>query len=100
MAARAAHHRADQVTTREAAAFARDDREQLVAEDELPAIVRRDAERALKDLAVGPAHAHLEDAEEHALAGRLVDLLDPRRVRGGRLGDERLHGLRRGQTAV
>src|SRR5262249_10125526 len=61
--------------------------EQFVPEHERPADVRRDAEEALGDLAVGPAHAHLEHADRHLAVGR-VDALDARRVRNPRLGDE------------
>ena len=70
-----------------------DDGQRLVAEHELVALVGRVAEDAFGDLAVGPAHADLEHAEQHAVAGRFWDVADTRRVRCARRGEERLHNL-------
>ena len=47
--------------------IALDDAEQLVPHHEPLLAVGRDAEQSLVDLAIGPAHAHLEGADEHRL---------------------------------
>ena len=81
-------------------AVARDLGERLVPEHQLLLAVGRDAELALGDLAVRPADTHLEHAEEDAVAGRLVDVVDPRRMRDARLDDERLHAAVRPPSTV
>ena len=70
-----------------------DDAEQLVAEHEPLLAFGRHAEQPLGDLAVGPADADLERAQQQLAAGclRLGDVGDLGRVRLARRGDERLH---------
>ena len=64
-----------------------DPAEQLVPEHQRVAAGRRDAEVAVDDLAVGAAHADLDDAEQHGAgrSGRLGDLRDVRRAGGAGL---------------
>lgn len=70
-----------------------DDAQQLVPEHE--PTVRGDAEHALGDLPVGPAHADLQHADAHAVAGRLRNVLDARGV-----GDAGVDRQREHQAAV
>ena len=53
--------------------------------------VRRDAEQPLGDLAVGPADADLEHAQQDAVAGAARRCPRPAPMRDARLDDERLH---------
>ena len=70
-----------------------DHAEQLVAEHEPVAVVRRDPEGALGDLAIGAADADLQRPQEHlARAGpRVRHLGDGGAVRPAGSGDEGLH---------
>ena len=72
-------------------AVARDLGKRLVPDHELLLAVGRDAEQPFGDLAVRTADTDLEHAQEDTVAGRLVDVVDPRRVRDAGLDDERLH---------
>ena len=78
-----------------------DDAQQLVAEDQPPLARGRDAEEALGDLAVGPAHPDLERAHEDLPRLRDGigdgDDLGGARPAGGR--DERQHGQTGRRTA-
>ena len=93
VAARAADGRCDELAAREAVAISLNDGQRLVAEHEQRLVLRREPEKAFRDLAVGAAHAHFERADEHfALAcfhGRNV--FDMCCVRVTRLRDERQH---------
>src|SRR5581483_1101517 len=89
--ARPAHGCRHELAALEPAPGTLDHAEHLVPHDKQLAIVRRNAEQALGDLAVRAAHADLQHAHEHAVAPRLGDVVDPRRMRDARLDDERLH---------
>src|SRR5205823_2348204 len=95
VAARPPHRRRHEIAPVEAVAVAVDDGERLVAEDEGGGAVRHDAEQALRDLAVGAAHADLEHAEAHPVVRRLRDVCDARRVRDAlvEVGDGSLETL-------
>src|SRR6266487_5196618 len=71
VAARAADGRGDKLAASEAIAVSLDDGQRLVAEHEQLLALRCDSEQALRDLAVGPAHAHLERTDEHLALARL-----------------------------
>ena len=81
-------------------AVARDLGQRLVPDHELLRVVGRDAEQPFGDLAVGTADADLEHAQQHTVSGRLVDVLDARRVRDAGLDDERLHAAVRPPSTV
>ena len=92
--ARAPHGRRHDVAALEAVAARLDDAEELVAEEQALAARRGHAERALRDLAVRAAHAHLERAQEQlAGAGRgsATSTTSVVSARPGR-GDEAEHG--------
>ena len=94
-AARAADGRGDQLAAREAIAISLDDSQRLVAEHEQLLALRWDSEQAFRDLAVSPAHAHLESPDEHFALACLdgLDVFDACRVRATRLCDQREHLL-------
>jgi len=81
-------------------AVALDVGEGLVPDHELLPALGRDAELTLGDLAVRPTDADLEHTQQDTVAGRLVDVLDPRRMRDARLDDERLHAAVRPPSTV
>ena len=73
-------------------AVALDDPERLVPEDELVLALRCDAEKAVHDLAVGPAHADLEHAHRYLVdADHSVGDVFDARARAPGLDDERFH---------
>jgi hypothetical protein len=87
--ARPAHRRRDEVAAREAVAVLGDDRQHLVPEHERP-VVRRDAEEAVRDLAVGAADADLERPQDDRPRRPVVGhLADARRARAAGLRHER-----------
>ena len=98
----AAHGRRDEVAAREAVPVQLDGREHLVAEHERTLAGRRDSEQAVRDLAVGSAHADLEHPQQHLVrAGRdRRDVGHTRRVGHSGPGDERLHLPAQPATAV
>ena len=98
VAAGAADDRGHQVAAREAVPVTLDPSEELVPEHQLALVVGRDAEVAVRDLAVGAAHADFQHADRHAVSRRLRHVGDVRRADRARPSDERLH-LRRGQAA-
>src|SRR5262249_54391063 len=98
--ARASHGGADEIALRESVPVARNLCQRLVSEDKPRLAVRGDAELDLGDLAVGPADTDLDYPQKHAVPGRLVDVLDSRRVRDAGLDDERPHAAVRPPSTV